>query len=172
MYQLKQVAIMFAIMLVAFGCSKKKAVIDGLEENTKVIEAPAPVPETKIEPLPAPTAVEIPDGKEKVYFEFDRYNLSNQSLEILHQIGQTMEKNPMLNVTIKGHACPIGSYEYNMALGEHRGLEAQRWLLNYGIDGVRIRVISYGEEEQYLATETASEYEMNRRDEFEYTLSN
>ncbi len=51
-----------------------------------------------------------------------------------------------VNILIAGNCDERGTNEYNLALGERRALAAKQYLIDLGIDGTKIRTISYGEE--------------------------
>lgn len=50
------------------------------------------------------------------------------------------------SVLLQGHACPLGSETYNLALGYHRAQAVAELLRETGISGKRIEVSSLGEE--------------------------
>ena len=57
---------------------------------------------------------------EDVYFDFDRYSLTDAAQRILAQAVEAMRANPTLRIRIEGHTCNIGTAEYNLALGDRR----------------------------------------------------
>lgn len=160
-----------AIMLIG-GCSKKK--VDVIEDNVQEpivakIEIIKNV-EPESEPVEEPKKVITPNF-ENVKFNFDSYQLSNESIERLGEIAQIMIIDEDLKVTIYGAACPIGTYEYNLALGQHRALACQKYLVTAGIDPVRIACFSWGEDEVHLVSNVPDQYELNRRSEFKAEFS-
>ena len=48
-----------------------------------------------------------------VYFEFDKFNLNNKSLQTLKSAVAAMKDNPSIKITISGHADERGTREYN-----------------------------------------------------------
>jgi peptidoglycan-associated lipoprotein len=67
-------------------------------------------------------------------------------------------------VTIEGYCDPIGTSEYNMALGMRRAESAKAYLVKLGADMNMFSTISYGEEK--LVTQDKAQFELNRRCEF------
>jgi peptidoglycan-associated lipoprotein len=67
-------------------------------------------------------------------------------------------------VSVEGHCDPVGTSEYNMALGMRRAEAAKAYLVKLGADAMQLNTISYGEEK--LVTQVEAEYELNRRAEF------
>ncbi|MDH5186622.1 MAG: OmpA family protein [candidate division WOR-3 bacterium] len=127
------------------------------------------------EPIPPPIVVEpeVPEVEEVVkpvlnlatiYFDFDRSDIRMGDATILKGNSQQLKGNPMVNITVEGHCCPLGTSEYNMALGWRRANSAQDYLVKLGLSKDRISTISYGEEK--LVTAIEAEYWKNRRCEF------
>lgn len=103
---------------------------------------------------------------ERIYFSFDRYDLSPEAQAILVNNAEYLKANPEANVRIEGYCDERGSDEYNLALGERRALAAKQYLETLGIDGARLSVISYGEEMPLDPSHNEAAYAMNRRAEF------
>lgn len=165
------VAAFAVVMVIGLGCSKKKANVDVVESNIEPIE----IIEARLESDKKIDKIiedrqKVPESfaPENLHFEFDNYRLSKESLKSLAKIAKEMNQKLYINVSIAGYCCPIGSYEYNMALGQHRAYEAQKYLVNYGINPVRIICTTYGEEN--LITKNPEDYWLNRRDEFKYEI--
>ncbi len=99
-----------------------------------------------------------------IYFDFDHSDIRPTDAEILEKNAKQLRNCPDVRVTIEGHCCPIGTSEYNMALGWRRANSAQDYLMKLGIDKDRISTISYGEEKPVSTIKV--EYWKNRRCEF------
>ena len=56
-----------------------------------------------------------------------------------------------------------GSREYNMALGESRGNAARDFLIQEGVNGSLIEVVSYGEEQAASSGGDEKSWTLNRR---------
>ena len=67
-------------------------------------------------------------------------------------------------ITVEGNCDPVGTSEYNMALGMRRAEAAKAYLVKLGVDAAQLATISYGEEK--LVTQDEAQYEQNRRAEF------
>ena len=85
-------------------------------------------------------------GAERIYFEFDKSDLSDASRQALTDKAELLKKYSALKVLIEGHCDDRGTNEYNMALGERRARAAYEFLILLGIDASRLSIISYGEE--------------------------
>ncbi|MEO0005505.1 MAG: OmpA family protein [candidate division WOR-3 bacterium] len=126
--------------------------------------APEVVPETvAVETVP-PTRIELAN----IYFDFDKSDIRPGDAEILRgnaeQISSLIKAGKKPVVTIEGHCCPIGTSEYNMALGWRRAESAKGYLVNLGIDAGILKTISYGEER--IVEHDPAKYYLNRRCEF------
>ena len=74
-----------------------------------------------------------------------------------------LNANPALTVTIEGHCDERGTREYNLALGDRRANSARDFLLTLGVDGNRVRTVSYGKERPAQICSDESCYSQNRR---------
>ena len=105
-------------------------------------------------------------GADRIYFEFDKSDLSEQSRQILAEKAELLKAYPALTLVIEGHCDDRGTNEYNMALGERRARAAQEYLVLMGVDAGRLTIISYGEEYPAVPGTGEEAWAKNRRDEF------
>ncbi|MCC7009326.1 MAG: OmpA family protein [Acidobacteria bacterium] len=107
---------------------------------------------------------------EDVHFEFDRFNLRPDALQVLDQAVTAMQANPTLRLDIEGHTCSIGTAEYNLALGDRRARAVRDYLLSRGIPTARLRTVSYGEERPKYDNSREITRRLNRRAALVVTL--
>jgi len=147
------------MMLTGAGCPKKCV--------KPVVEEPAVVEETT-ETVPVVEKPKVQLNLAAIHFDFDRSDIRPADATILQdnadQLKKALAAGQKLVVTIEGHCCPIGTAEYNMALGQRRAESAKAYLVKLGLDGSLFNTISYGEER--LLTQDPTKYELNRRCEF------
>ena len=105
-------------------------------------------------------------GADRIYFAFDKSDLTEESRRILTEKSDLMKANPGLALLIEGHCDERGTNEYNMALGERRARAAYEFLVLMGIDSSKLSIISYGEEYPAVAESNEAAWAKNRRDEF------
>jgi peptidoglycan-associated lipoprotein len=105
----------------------------------------------------------------KIYFDFDKSDLTDQDRAALDAKVPILNANPGVRIRIEGNCDKRGSDEYNLALGQRRAAAAKRYLTEHGIDASRIDVISYGAERPVAAGDAEDAYAQNRRDEFVIT---
>ncbi|MEW5918069.1 MAG: OmpA family protein [Gemmatimonadota bacterium] len=106
---------------------------------------------------------------EKVFFDYDQSMITDESRATLDKKLPIMRANAGLRVRISGHADERGSDEYNIALGQRRAAAVKRYLMDQGIDGGRIDIVSFGEEQPAVQGQSEDAFALNRRAEFEIT---
>ena len=99
----------------------------------------------------------------RVYFGYDQYDLSSASQTVLRNQANWLRNNPGKRVLIAGHCDERGTREYNLALGARRAESVRRYLMVLGVDGARVRTISYGKEQPELAASNETSWSRNRR---------
>jgi peptidoglycan-associated lipoprotein len=104
-----------------------------------------------------------------IHFDYNVADIRSEDQAALDRKAAIMQANTAMRIRISGHADERGSDEYNLALGNRRAAAAKRYLMNRGVDGSRIDVISFGEERPIAMGGTEDAYAQNRRDEFEMT---
>ena len=99
----------------------------------------------------------------KVYFDFDSSALSADAKSTLNAQAAFLRSNPSVRITVEGHADERGTREYNLALGDRRASAARDFLVAQGIDGARIKTISYGKERPEMVVSNDEAWAKNRR---------
>jgi len=100
---------------------------------------------------------------EDVFFDFDRYSLTDAAQRILTQAVTTLRANPTLRIRIEGHTCSIGTAEYNLALGDRRARSVMQYLVSNGITADRLTTVSFGEENPKYDNSREETRRLNRR---------
>ncbi|MFQ5604585.1 MAG: peptidoglycan-associated lipoprotein Pal [bacterium] len=163
--------LLMALVLITLGCGGSKEIIE-----TPPLQEPFPEPEpAQEEPVEevAQPQLEAEDIVKKepvnlmtIYFDFDRSDLTPDAKATLSTNAYLMQENPEITVLIEGHCDERGTVDYNLALGERRALTAKNYLVSYGIDASRIRIISYGKERPADLGHNPQAWAKNRRAEF------
>ena len=104
--------------------------------------------------------------EERIYFAFDRAELTDESVVTLNQKAEVLRRHPDVRMTIEGHCDERGSIEYNFALGMRRAQAAKNYLSGLGIAEARIRAVSFGKERPLDLDHNEFAWALNRRDEF------
>jgi outer membrane protein OmpA-like peptidoglycan-associated protein len=100
---------------------------------------------------------------EDVYFDFDRYTLTEAATRVLGEAVKTLQANPTLRIRIAGHTCNIGTAEYNLALGDRRARSVMQYLSSNGIGADRLTTVSFGEENPRHDNSREETRRLNRR---------
>ncbi|WP_142848788.1 peptidoglycan-associated lipoprotein Pal [Telmatospirillum sp. J64-1] len=114
-------------------------------------------------PQPGSQADLVATAGDRVFFGFDRYDLSPEARAILDRQAAWLRQYPNVNIVIEGHADERGTREYNLALGERRANSVRDYLVAAGIPANRIRVISYGKERPVALGSNEAAWSQNRR---------
>ncbi len=97
------------------------------------------------------------------YFEFDKAVLNAEARAALRLHGEWLRAHSGVNIRLEGHADERGTREYNMALGERRANSVRDFLVQEGVNGAVIEVISYGEESPAAMGSNDASWALNRR---------
>ena len=103
---------------------------------------------------------------EGVNFEFNSAELTAGAKEVLMKVVRTLKDYPEMTLMIKGHTDSMGSDEYNLGLSDRRANSVKQYLVNQGIDPLRLTSKGYGEAEPIAPNDTAEGRAKNRRIEF------
>ncbi len=98
-----------------------------------------------------------------VYFASDSSQLTPEGEQILQKQSRWLAQYPQFSITIEGHADERGTREYNIALGSQRSQTVRAYLARNGINGSRIRTISFGKERPVAVCNDISCWSQNRR---------
>ncbi|TAH40239.1 MAG: peptidoglycan-associated lipoprotein Pal [Elusimicrobia bacterium] len=107
-----------------------------------------------------------------VYFDLDRTEIKPEFNAQISCHAEYMRQFPNARVTLEGHADERGTREYNLGLGERRGMAVQSALSGAGASGGQLNVVSYGEERPVDRGHDESAWSKNRRVEIVYTTAN
>jgi outer membrane protein OmpA-like peptidoglycan-associated protein len=82
-----------------------------------------------------------------IHYDFDKWTIRADAYNDLIYLANLMKKNPTLIVELGSHTDCRGSDAYNEALAQKRAVSARIFLLDLGIDPIRIKAKGYGESE-------------------------
>lgn len=136
---------------------------DILMERTLLLSKPIAKTEPK-EELPG-----LPEIQH-IYFDFDKYDLRQESKNELDMVIDILNQNPKMDLTIKGHTDWFGTYDYNVALSENRSNAAYTYLLRNGIPVDRIHLTSFSENKPLETNTNDDGRQYNRRCEFLFNM--
>jgi peptidoglycan-associated lipoprotein len=166
-----------AILPLAAGC-KKKPPTTAQDARPPVTASTAPA-ETAVAPPPSASSqrdvevgevlsMEIDVLNKKGYlsdafFDFDQSDLREDARSVLAADATWLKKHTTVQVLIEGHCDERGTSAYNLALGDRRANAAKEYLVSLGLDGSRLRTVSYGKERPFCTESSESCWQQNRR---------
>jgi peptidoglycan-associated lipoprotein len=101
-----------------------------------------------------------------INFGYDSYTISSSELPKINAVGSYLKQNGEIKIVSEGHCDERGTVEYNLALGQKRAEAVKAHLVKMGIDGGRIRTISFGAEVPVDPGHTEDAWAKNRRAHF------
>lgn len=82
---------------------------------------------------------------ERIYFDFDKYTIRDESVVELNKLLVFLQKNPGMIVEISGHTDSRGSDDYNLKLSRNRAKAVVQWLKKRKVASKRMQAEGYGE---------------------------
>jgi len=80
----------------------------------------------------------------KIYFAFDKYELTNKAKFYLNSIVEALNRVPDAKIMIDGHASSEGEDDYNDILSANRARTVANYLVSRGVDRNRIVTAGHG----------------------------
>ena len=100
---------------------------------------------------------------DRIFFESDSTELTTTAQATLDKQAEWLNRYSRYSFTMEGHADERGTREYNFALGARRAEVAKNYLIARGVQGSRIRTVSYGKERPVAVCDDISCWSQNRR---------
>ena len=154
--KLKVVATLGIVALLS-ACAHEKA--NNTAGASTVAIAPPPPPTG---PIPGSEADLIATAGNRVFFAFNKSNLSDAAKATLQKQANWLAKYPKVNVQVAGNCDDRGTEEYNIALGWRRAKAARDLLVAKGVAPSRISTISYGKDRPIALGDNEQAWAQNR----------
>lgn len=103
----------------------------------------------------------------RIHFDFNSAGIRSDMSRILDANARYLKKHKNTKIIVAGHCDERGTNEYNLALGDRRAKIVRTYLVRKGVNGNRMRTVSYGEERPLDPGHNEAAWYMNRRAEFE-----
>ncbi len=154
------------------GCATKPKTLPPTPPTTAAVQSPATQTPSETAPTEQVTSTIVPgsaadfvaqSGSDHVLFAYDSYELDDEARTILGKQAEWLARYPLVKVTVEGHTDERGTREYNLALGERRGVAAKNFLAAQGVDTGRMTTISYGKERPAVDGSDEAAWAQNRR---------
>ncbi len=101
-----------------------------------------------------------------ILFEFNSYAVGPDYQGLINDVAAWSKQNQGAKLTVEGHCDERGTIEYNLALGEKRAEAVKNQLVKAGVNGDRIKTISFGKEMPVDPGHTEEAWAKNRRAHF------
>ncbi len=100
---------------------------------------------------------------DRIFFNLDKSDLQPAARATIEAWADWLKANPASAMTLEGHCDERGTREYNLALGDRRASAIKNYLVALGVQGNRLRTISYGKERPENADHNEAGWAQNRR---------
>lgn len=144
----------------------------GANRSVTLTVRPAPPAERPVEtPRATQSFAEMVNSMlSDVYFDYDKSEVRDDARTMLNKNAEALKSIFAAHgsgiLTVEGHCDERGSAEYNLGLGDRRSTSVKEYLVNLGLPGDKIKVISYGNEKPSCTEANESCYQKNRRAHF------
>lgn len=101
-----------------------------------------------------------------IFFDTDKFQIKNESKDVLDRLVRLMKDYPTLRVEISGHTDNIGSDEYNQRLSENRAKSVTDYMIANGTSKERLTYVGMGKTKPFTTNDTPENRQKNRRIEF------
>jgi len=143
------------LVLIATAAASMAACASRPKPTPPAPTAPPPPPASQPAPptgavgetvLPGSERDFVINAGDRVYFDFDKYEVRADAQPILDAQSAWLRKYPAVMVRIEGNCDERGTREYNLALGARRANAIRDYLVAHGVTASRIATVSYGKE--------------------------
>ena len=104
-----------------------------------------------------------------VFYEFDSWQIRNESVPELDRLLRLLKDNPTVTVEVAGFTDSIGTVIYNQTLSEKRAKSVVTYLCGKGISSDRLKAKGYGSSAPVADNVTNEGRRLNRRTEVRIT---
>lgn len=132
-----------------------------ISRDDTVFKTPAKI-DIEIKPIKVGKSYRLND----IYFDFNSYELTNESIIVINEFIEFLNENLTLKISIQGHTDNIGSDYDNLILSQNRAKSVYFYLINEGIDSDRLNFTGFGEQIPIASNQTDKGRALNRRTEF------
>jgi len=170
----------------AAACTKKAAAVAPPPPPMAAKPAAPPAPPAPPPPPPAAAAPralteddlfarETVDGLNAkrvlgdVFFDLDSSSVRDDAKAALSTNATYLKRWPSVRFNVEGHCDERGTAEYNLGLGERRASAVRAYLVELGVPGDRVVIVSKGKEAPFCTESSESCWQQNRRGHFVIT---
>jgi peptidoglycan-associated lipoprotein len=186
-YQRTAVTASFCLVLAfsAAACGKKAPEITPPPPRIPTAPTAPPAPPSPPPPAPAPAPRALSEDElwaqktvaqlnaerplADVFFDLDASSIKEDSKSALTTNATYLKRWTSTRINIEGHSDERGTAEYNLGLSERRANAVKAYLVDLGVPGDRIVIVSKGKEAPFCSESNESCWQQNRRGHFVIT---
>lgn len=101
-----------------------------------------------------------------IFYDFDKYDLKDESMAELGKLILFLTKNPKIRIEVGGHTDNVGGKQYNQQLSEKRAKSVFDYLIQKNIPATRLEFKGYGDSKPVADNSSEQGRSQNRRTEF------
>jgi hypothetical protein len=101
--------------------------------------------------------------EETVYFNYNKYDLTENAKKILNRNCEKINDKLLLQITLTGHTDADGSNEYNLTLSKNRTNAVLDYFISHGISKDKIKIYFLGEDRPIAQNDNEQGKQQNRR---------
>lgn len=105
-----------------------------------------------------------------IHFAYKSAALQPDSDPVLQQVIDLMRQHPEVQLVIEAHTDNIGGRTYNMMLSQERAASVVQYLVEHGVDPLRLVPVGHGKNHPIASNKTETGRSQNRRVEFRMTV--
>ena len=111
---------------------------------------------------------------ENIYYDLDKADIRDDAKPTLNKLALLLKENPNIKIELGSHTDSRGSDSYNLKLSQARAQSAVNYLVQQGIEALRLTARGYGETQlvnrcSNNVTCSETEHQQNRRTTFKVT---
>jgi peptidoglycan-associated lipoprotein len=101
-----------------------------------------------------------------VFFDLDSSTVRDDAKAALTANATYLKRWTSVRFNVEGHCDERGTAEYNLGLGERRASAVRAYLVELGVPGDRVVIVSKGKESPFCTESNESCWQQNRRGHF------
>lgn len=105
-------------------------------------------------PMPS---MNIPVLVRNVFYEFDKADLTPESVEALDRLVKLLTQNKHITIELSSHCDYRGEDDYNLALSQRRAESVVNYLTEHGVSADRLQAKGYGEKRPKIVNKKLTE---------------
>lgn len=98
-----------------------------------------------------------------ITFGVNESTLRPDFTDVLESVASVLEEYKSTMIEVAGHTDNTGSEQYNQLLSQQRAQAVTNYLIQFGVEPVRIDTVGYGENSPIASNNTAAGRQQNRR---------